>query len=84
MEEQLQQFYVLVKLPSGEPHTVRVCGYSIWHAIDNLYTKKGFSRVQPDRTQYKQHFVKKRKHGKKTNNLRYSKTYFRNFASLFQ
>ena len=48
MEEQLRQFYVLVKFPNGESHIQRVCGFSIWHAIDQLYTVKGFSAVQPD------------------------------------
>jgi len=81
MEEQIKQFYVLVRLPNGEPHTTRVCGYSIWHAIDNLYTKHGFSRVQPDRTQYKQHFVKKRNN--KTKKFRCSSEYLKNFGKIF-
>jgi len=84
MEEKLEWFFVLVDLPNGESHIERVCGYSVWHAIDNLYTMKGFSQIQPDRSKYKQHKTKKKSYVKKTNNLRNRGTYLKNFSLLFQ
>lgn len=52
--ENLKYFEVLVEdfAYKGDVMTVRQPGYSIWHAIDQVYTR--FHSAQPNRAKYKQ------------------------------
>lgn len=83
MEEKLEWFYVLVELPNGESHIEKVCGYSVWHAIDNMYSMKGFSRIQPDRRKYKQHKPKKKSYDAKSIRPKCNGDYWNSFNQIY-